>query len=155
MVFIAAEKFWSIVFPMKSRTAPRFICFTWMFSFTVFVYCFVAYKLDAKGFCVYDLPEIFVKWEDLWRLDRMILFVTFVAIPFVLITVFYVGILVSPSKRKIVPPLGVRTTARESKRKSKSGSNADNCGGSVLHILDAILHLFFYRILFFWLKHVM
>ena len=95
MVFIAAEKFWSIVFPMKSRTAPRFICFTWMFSFTVFVYYFVAYKLDAKGFCVYDLPEIFVKWEDLWRLDGMILFVTFVAIPFVLITVFYIGILVS------------------------------------------------------------
>ena len=153
MVFIAAERFWSIVFPMKSRTAPRFICFTWMFSFTVFVYYFVAYKLDAKGFCVYDLPEIFVKWEDLWRLDRMILFVTFVAIPFVLITVFYVGILVSLHRKgKSFPHLASepqRVRAKENRRVALMLITV-----VVLFFMPYYID-FFYRILFFCLKHVM
>ena len=111
MVFIAAERFWSIVFPMKSplisrRTAPRFICFTWIFSLIWFSYYFFTYNLGSRQnhpYCSYELPQLFDKWQDLWRVDRMSLFVAFVVVPFILITVFYTTILVSIHQKRKSP----------------------------------------------------
>ena len=103
MVFIAAERFWAIVFPMKPplisrKSCPRFICFTWLFSMTFYSYYFVVNKLVQKDkvyTCVYTLPQIFDNWEDLWRIDRLSLLVVFVIIPLVLLVTFYTAIVVT------------------------------------------------------------
>lgn len=103
MVFIAAERFWSIVFPMKSpliskRATPRYICFTWIFSSIFFSYYFFAHRLDHnrnKLVCRYGIPEFFNTWKDLWRVDRMTFLAVFVVFPFLLLTVFYTMIIVT------------------------------------------------------------
>ena len=103
MVFIAAERFWAIFFPMKTplisrKTCSRFICFTWLFSMTFYSYYFVVNKLVQKDnvyTCVYTLPQIFDNWEDLWRIDRLSLLVVFVIIPLVLLVTFYTAIIVT------------------------------------------------------------
>ena len=77
MVFIAVERWRSVVFPMKSalisqRSTPRFIAFTWIFAVVFFFYYFFASKLrhkNGKPFCDFSLPQLFDTWEDLWRLD--------------------------------------------------------------------------------------
>ena len=103
MVFIAAERFWAIVFPMKpplisNETSPRFICFTWLFSMTFFFYYFFVHKLvyeDNVYRCIYELPQVFDSWEDLWKVDRFSLLGVFVIIPFVLMALFYTGIMIT------------------------------------------------------------
>ena len=103
MVFIAAERFWSIVFPMRpplisKQTTPKFICFTWIFSALFFSYYLFAHKLVRKDktlVCQYGLPHIFHTWQDLWRADRMSLLAVFVVFPFVLLTAFYVVIIIT------------------------------------------------------------
>ena len=58
MVFIAAERFWAIVYSMKTpiislKTTPRFIGFTWLFSTVFCSYYFflhIIWKLMAKHF---------------------------------------------------------------------------------------------------------
>lgn len=102
MVFIAADRFWAIVFPMRTsliskRTTPRVICFTWISSTIFFFYYFFAYKLDYNKdkvpFCGNTLPQIFKSRDDLWRVDRLSLLVIFVAIPFILLVAFYFSII--------------------------------------------------------------
>ena len=59
MVFIAVERWWSIIFPMKpalisQQSTPRFIAFTWIFAVIFFFYYLFAYKLrhkDRKPYC--------------------------------------------------------------------------------------------------------
>ena len=128
MVLIAAERFWSIVFPMKSpliskRTAPRFVCFTWIFSLTIFLYYFFAYNLideNNSPYCNYDLPQIFATWEDLWRIDRVSLLVLFVMVPFILMTVFYSLIIIYIRRgEKSVPHLPSETQLARAKENRK------------------------------------
>ena len=108
MVFIAAERFWCIVYPKKRplisrRTTPRFICFTWVFSMIFFSYYFLAYRLvDKEGtpHCKYAIPEVFDEWKDLWRADRLSLLIIFVVIPSILLVIFYTAIIVSLHRQK-------------------------------------------------------
>ena len=103
MVFIALERFWSVVYPLKlplitKKTSPRFVAFSWIFAIFTFSYYFVAYKLVAKNdqlYCRYGLPQVFDTWQDLWRADRIMMFVIYVAVPFVLLTILYTAIVVS------------------------------------------------------------
>ena len=107
MVFIAAERFWAIVFPLKKplisqRTTPKCIAFTWGFSLVFYSYYFAAYKLvDINGTrsCDYGLPRIFATWQDLWKYDRLSLFVVFVVVPFILTSGFYTAIIVKLYRR--------------------------------------------------------
>ena len=102
MVFIAAERFWAIVFPMRSffisseKTTSRVICFTWISSTLFFFYYFFAYKLDYEGgwpSCRNTIPQLFDTRNDLWRVDRLSLLVVFVAVPFLLMVSFYFAII--------------------------------------------------------------
>ena len=102
MVFIAAERFWAIVFPMRSffisseKITSRVICFTWISSTIFFFYYFFAYKLDYEGkrpFCGNSLPQLFDTRYDLWRVDRLSLLAIFVLLPFFLMIGFYVAII--------------------------------------------------------------
>ena len=103
MVFIAVERFWSVVYPLKlplitKKTSPRFVAFSWIFAIFTFSYYFVAYKLVAKNdqlYCRYGLPQVFDTWQDLWRADRIMMFVIYVAVPFVFLTILYTAIVVS------------------------------------------------------------
>ena len=103
MVFIAVERFWSVVYPLKlplitKKTSPRFVAISWIFAILTFSYYFVAYKLVAKNdqlYCRYGLPQVFDTWQDLWRADRIMMFVIYVAVPFVLLTILYTAIMVS------------------------------------------------------------
>ena len=103
MVFIAVERFWSVVYPLKlplitKKTSPRFVAFSWIFAILTFSYYFVAYKLVVKNdqlYCQYVLPQVFDTWQDLWRADRIKMFVIYVAVPFVLLTILYTVIVVS------------------------------------------------------------
>ena len=103
LVFIAAERAWSIAYPMKpplisKKTAPRFICFTWVFSSIFFSYYFVAHRLVHNGsqlICRYGIPELFNTWKDLWRVDRMVFLAVFVVFPFIFLTGFYAMIVVT------------------------------------------------------------
>ena len=103
MVFIAAERFWSIVFRLKKplisrRTTPRFISFTWVFSIIFYSYYLFVHKLRYKDngpICDYDFPQLFSSWQNLWRADRLSLLIVFVVIPCVLLTVFYTTIIIS------------------------------------------------------------
>ena len=101
MVFIAFERFWSIILPMApavitARHSSRFIAFTWMFAVSIFFRYFFTHKLtyiDNKLRCEHDWAELFDTWEELWKVDRIIFFILFVAIPFVLLSVFYSAII--------------------------------------------------------------
>ena len=103
MVFIALERFWSVVYPLKlplitKKTSPRFVAISWIFAILTFSYYFVAYKLVAKNdqlYCRYGLPQVFDTWQDLWRADRIMMFVIYVAVPFVILTILYTVIVVS------------------------------------------------------------
>ena len=103
MIFIAVERFWSVVYPLKlplitKKTSPRFVAFSWVFAILTFSYYFVAYKLVAKNdqlYSRYGLPQVFDTWQDLWRADRIMMFVIYVAVPFVILTILYTVIVVS------------------------------------------------------------
>ena len=108
MIFIAVERWWSVVFPLKSplitkQTTPKFICFTWALSLLFFSYCFFAYKtvtVQNKTLCIIDFPEIFDDWSDFWKADRVNLLVTFVIVPFAIMSVLYSSIIFSIHRNK-------------------------------------------------------
>lgn len=128
MVFIAFERFWSIVLPMSqpvitARHSPRFIAFTWMFAVGIFFRYFFTHKLayiDNELRCKHDWAELFDTWEELWKVDRLIFFTLFVAIPFVLLLFFYSAIIFSLYRQeKRFGHLALeaqRKTARENKK---------------------------------------
>ena len=103
MVFIAVERCWSILYPFKSplitrETSPRFMVFSWFFSILSFSFYFAAYKLTSRNgrlYCRYALPEVFSTWQDLWRADRIMVLVIYVAVPFVVLSILYTIIIVS------------------------------------------------------------
>ena len=103
MVFIAIERFSSIVLSHKRslisrRTTPRLFGFTWVFSSVCFSYYFISYKLvdeNKTTVCSYFLPQIFDTWQERWKVDRLVVLVVFVIIPFVLMVVFYTSTVVT------------------------------------------------------------
>lgn len=103
MVFIAIERFWSIMFPFKpplitKESSPKYMIFSWFFSTLSFLYYFAAYKtiyINGRLYCRYELPELFDTWQDLWRADRITVFIIYVAVPFVLLTFLYSIIIIS------------------------------------------------------------
>ena len=103
MVFIASERLSFIVFQHKrpfisNRTTPFAIVFTWLFSTVFYSYYLFAYKVVAENkttVCIISLPHFFHSWQDLWRVDRLVLLLVFVVIPFILMLVFYTTIVVT------------------------------------------------------------
>ena len=125
MVFIAVERFWAIVYPLKyplisRKTTPRFIAFTWIFSALFYSYYFFAYKLvvhkDKTLHCEYGIPDLFETWDELWKVDRVSLFAVFGVLPFLLLTVLYTAIIVALYRQKAV---GVQTSSTAQKRRTK------------------------------------
>ena len=128
MVFIAFERFWSIVLPMvptviTARHSSRFVAFTWVFAVSIFFRYFFTHKLTYianKLRCEHDWAEIFDTWEELWKVDRITFFIMFVAIPFVLLSFFYSAIIFCLHHQKgrfsHLALKGQRTTARENHR---------------------------------------
>ena len=103
MLFIAAERFSSIVIPQKwplisRQTTPRFLGFTWVFSSVFFSYCFYLRKVvddNERTLCTYKLPQGFDSWQELWKTERLTFLVGFVAIPFIIMVIFYTVIVVT------------------------------------------------------------
>ena len=103
MLFIAAERFSSIVIPQKwplisRQTTPRFLGFTWVFSSVFFSYCFYIRKVvdnKERTLCTYKLPQGFDSWQELWKTERLTFLVGFVAIPFIIMVIFYTVIVVT------------------------------------------------------------
>ena len=128
MVFIAFERFWSIMLPMSqpvitAKHSPRFIAFTWIFAISIFFRYLFTHKLvygDKELWCKHDWQEMFGTWEELWKVDRLIFFVLFVAIPFVLLVSFYSAIIFCLYRQEKrfghLAFQAQRTTARENKR---------------------------------------
>ena len=125
MVFIAAERFWAVVFPLKpplisKDTCPRFICFTWLFSMIFFSYYLVANKLVEENntySCIYTLPEVFDTWQDLWRVDRLSFLIIFGFIPFILMLVFYTATVLTLRRQE---KNAIKLSLREQHRRTKS-----------------------------------
>ena len=126
MVLIAAERFWAIVFPMKrplisKNTTLRYVLLTWFFSMLFYLYYFFAnrlvYRKDGSPSCDYGIPEVFDTWEDLWRVDRLSLLVTFVLIPFVLMAAFYSAIIINLCRsNEVASHLSVREQSARRRR---------------------------------------
>ena len=128
MVFIAVERFWSVVYPMSpplisNETTPRFITISWIFPIVTFSYYFVAYKLVAKNdqlYCRYGLPQVFDTWQDLWRADRIMMFVIYVAVPFVILSILYTATIVSLHRQGFNFPLNSVQSSQQWKRTKKN-----------------------------------
>ena len=108
MVLIAFERFWSVMFPMKppiisSEKTPKIIAISWIFVSLSFSYYFAAYKLayrDNQPYCQFELPQMFDSWQDLWRADRIFVFVVFISLPCILLVILYTAIIISLYRKK-------------------------------------------------------
>ena len=142
MVFIAAERFGAIVFPTRRhliprRTTPRFIAFTWIFSTLFFSYYFFIFRLvetDNTRLCDYSLPQIFDTWQDLWRVDRLTLFVVFAAFPFILMAVFYTAIVITLRRKE---PIASHLSSETQQRRAMKNKR-------VALMLVIVVSLFFF-----------
>ena len=152
MVFIAFERFWSIVLPMvptviTARHSSRFVAFTWVFAVSIFFRYFFTHKLTYianKLRCEHDWAEIFDTWEELWKVDRIDIFYHVCCYSICIVELFlFCYYLLSPSPKRKVLPFSIKGTENNGERESQSNRHVTVSCYLVLHRMDAILCLHF------------
>ena len=108
LVIIAVERFYSVVFALKSplvtsKSCPRLIAFTWIISSVFSAHFLYTYRLirTAKDefMCLFRWDPV-SHTAEAFKVQWIINFACFTVVPFILLTSLYTGIAVSLHRQK-------------------------------------------------------
>ena len=120
MVVVAIERFYSVVFALKpalvtNRSCTRLIALTWIIGMVFSAHFFYSFKLihdnEAVAKCVFRWNPA-SQTAEAFKIQWIINFVCFTVVPFVVLTLLYVGIAVSLYRQKKVLRLAASTMSK-------------------------------------------